>query len=235
MLVRHVQERQAVSCLNSFAPHHYCCITLAAHQVSQSAALRFSSHFLLLLTPSVCLLLINQVIVFCVLPPPSSDVLSPSPLICHPYQTLQGATKDKKKNYLFLPSPHHSTISHSPVQSQRYAPSHISQIPWDLASRVPRGRNATTACVQREASVCAHTQPCTHTPWLSRMPCNQALLWPWHTQRRKALMTALTQEAVLCTLVCTPKAFILFRPLQSARWPLYTLHTLVTHFNVWPS
>lgn len=48
MLVRHVQERQTVSC--SFAPHHYCCITLAAHQVSQSAALRFSSHFLLLLT-----------------------------------------------------------------------------------------------------------------------------------------------------------------------------------------
>lgn len=103
MLVRHVQERQAVSCLNSFAPHHYSCITLAAHQVSQSAALRFSSHFFLLLTSSVCLLLINQVIVFCVLPPPSSDALSPSPLICHPYQTLQGATKDKKKNMYFGP------------------------------------------------------------------------------------------------------------------------------------
>lgn len=219
MLVRHVQERQTVSC--SFAPHHYCCITLAAHQVSQSAALRFSSHFLLLLT-------------FVFFLPHHLMSLAPHPSFAILTRPCRGPQKTIFF-FLFLPSPHHFTISHSPVQSQRYAPSHISQIPWDLASRVPTGRNATTACVQREASVCTHTQPCTHTPWLSRMPCNQALFWPWHTQRRKALMTALTQEAVLCTLVCTPKAFILFRPLQSARWPLYTLHTLVTHFNVWPS
>lgn len=58
MLVRHVQERQAASHLNSFTLHRYCCITPAAHQevfFFQPTALRVS-HFFLVLTASVCLL-----------------------------------------------------------------------------------------------------------------------------------------------------------------------------------
>lgn len=73
-----------------------------------------------------------------------------------------------------------------------------------LQEPAPRGRNATTAFVQREASACAHT----HTPHDSpECPVIMLCLTLTHTEK-KALMTTLTQEAAFCTPVCTPKAFI---------------------------
>lgn len=108
------EEKVIQALIFSNSTHLLLAITVASWYLLPTA---FPSRFF-------SFLLINQMSLYYV----HLLSLTPQPSVAILTRPCRGPQKTKIMDS-FLHSPHRSAISHSPVQSKRYAPSHISKIP----------------------------------------------------------------------------------------------------------